>query len=105
MTGLDELRDALLSVLPNVSHGHGHKLEPPYIIWMEEGLRDHFADNVVTIQVAHGTVGLYYKGEAPDLIARVHRALLSVGTGVMKDNHYAEDLDLNEALWDFEVIL
>lgn len=105
MTGLDELRDALLGVLPNVAHGHGYKMDPPYLIWMEEGIRDHMADNEIQDQIAFGTVGLYYPPEDENLVSCVHSALMSVGFGELTDNHYADELGLNEALWRFEVVL
>lgn len=104
MTGLDKLREALLDVLPNVSHGHGYKLDPPYLIWQENGFKDLCGNNVILFQIAKGQVGLYYNGEDPNLVSKVHRALRSVGACSMTDNHYVQELGLNEALWNFEVI-
>ena len=107
MNSLDDLKNALLRVLPGkVSRGHGHKLEPPYIIWDCEHVNELFADDVPVVQIMCGQVGLYYKGENDDLISRIHQALYELDTCSCElvSNHYVEDLELNECLWDFEVV-
>lgn len=61
---LTELRDALLTVGPNVYHYDATKDDENYIVWAEDGeAGSGHADNHKTTQVLTGTIDYYTKIE------------------------------------------
>ena len=88
--GLKKLRDALLSITPNVYHS---KLrEPPYIVWAEEGQAGaSYGDGKMSRQVLTGTIDYYTKDEYDAGVWLIQNALNTVDIGWRLNSIQLED--------------
>lgn len=72
----ERLKNALLSVLPNVGHYSAFDKGEQYIVWMEDGAGDTLeADNVCVEQVLTGTVHYFTKLERDENTQAIQMAL------------------------------
>lgn len=105
MTCLDELRDALLKVSPEVYHFHAHKPKPPYIVWAEDGAGDAvFANGRLQNQAIAGTVDLFTDDpEDTVLFQGVQAALDEVCAWRLNSIQYEDGTGLTHYEWAWEV--
>lgn len=105
MTCLDELRDALLAVTPEVYHFHAHKPASKYIVWAEDGAGDTvFANGGMQNQAITGTVDLFTDDpEDTTLFAGVQGALDGVCAWRLNSVQHEGETGLTHYEWAWEV--
>jgi hypothetical protein len=104
MTCLDELKNALLELTPEVYHFHAHKPQAPYIVWGEDGPGDAiFANGRLVAQALGGTVDLF-TGDPEDtaLFEGIQGALDRVCCWRLSSIQYEEDTGLTHYEWRWE---
>ena len=76
---LVDLRDALITIGPPVSHYEAHKQTDNYIVWAEDGEgQSGHADNHKTIQVVSGTIDYFTKIEFDPVVGLIQNKLNSI---------------------------
>lgn len=105
MKSLNELKNALLSVMPAVYHFHAHKPPRRYIVWAEDGAGDTvFANGRLQNQAITGTVDLYTDDpEDTALFEGVQSALDQVCAWQLNSVQYEDDTGLTHYEWAWEV--
>lgn len=105
MICLNRIRNALLSVTPEVYHFHAHKPKAPYIVWAEDGQGDTvFANGRMQNQAIAGTVDLFTdKPEDMALFDQVQEALDGVCAWRLNSVQYEDDTGLTHYEWAWEI--
>jgi hypothetical protein len=76
---LVELRDLLLTIMPNVYHYTADKQKGNYIVWAEDTQSGAgYADNHMTTQVLQGTIDYFTKTEFDPVSDQIQEKLNSV---------------------------
>lgn len=73
---LANLRDALLTITPNVYHYTAQKTTGNYIVWAEDGQGNaSHAENIMTTQTIQGTIDYFTKTEFDPVFDQIQEAL------------------------------
>lgn len=103
---LQDLRDALLTITPNVFHYHAHKQLDSYIVYAEDtqGNTGH-GDNKMTTQTLQGTIDYFTKIEFDSVFNEIQEKLnsLNIAWG-LNSIQYEEDTGYIHYEWVFELI-
>lgn len=102
----DRVRDAMLSVMPEVYHYHADSKGNQYIVWAEHGSSSSpAADNVVQEQVVHGTIDYFTREEYDQKINEINEALKQFEiANRLKSVQYEPDTDYTHYEWSWELI-
>lgn len=102
---LKKLRDALLTVLPDVYHFNALKTKPPYIVWAEDGQsRAMHSDGRMNLQVVTGTIDYFTKTEYDKNFHNIQAALNGLGIGWRLNSIQQED-ELIHYEWVFDIAM
>lgn len=105
MKCLDMIRDALLTVTPNVYHYEAFKKTDRYIVWAEDGAHGDYADNSMVTQVITGTVDLFTKMENDPYFDAVQDALNSIDIAWgLNSIQYEDSTGYTHYEWSWEVV-
>ena len=101
---LKRLADGLASLGCPVHHYHRSRLEPPCIVWAEEGDNAQHADNGVAEQSTRGTLDYFTHEEFDPMVDTIQGKLqeLEIAWGI-NSVQYEEDTDLIHYEWVWEV--
>lgn len=102
---LNDLKNALLSVTPNVRHFDGTGMTAPYVVWAEDGVADTiWADGKLQEQVVTGTIDYFTKTEYDPLIVSIKEALDGIGLSYRLNSiQYETDTKLIHYEWVWEI--
>lgn len=102
---MDALKDALARVTLDCYHFYAlPNVEPPYIIWKEDGRTDLVANGEHTEKAWTGVVDLYTKTENDPLVGKVEDALTSVcAAWSLISVDYESDTERLHYSWDWEL--
>lgn len=101
MDKIKRVRDALLSVMPNVGHYTAQKKKAPYIVWAEDGEGDAvWADGKQQEQTITGTIDYFTETEFDPTDDRIQAALSEAGVSFRINLiQYEEDTKLIHTEW------
>ena len=102
---LDIIKNALLSVSPNVYHyTAGETPNPPFVVWTEDSQNIFHSNNGHGETADQGTVDLYTRHENDPLRQAIPAALAAIGCSWYKNStQYEQDTGLIHDEWVFEV--
>ncbi len=91
MSRLNAVKNAHLSVMPNVGHYKAHKKRPPYVVWAEDGAGAQRSDNMTGEQSFTGTSHLYTNTENDSLVEQTQTAFNAAGISWYLESIQHED--------------
>lgn len=101
---LKRLADGLSTLGCPVHHYHRSRLEPPCIVWAEEGAYAQHADNCVAEQSPRGTLDYFAHDEFDPMVDSIQDKLQELGIAWgLNSVQYEEDTDLIHYEWVWEV--
>lgn len=101
---LQPLQEALAALGSAYHYVAQPNAAPPYLVWMEDGSNDLFADNVHAEKICQGTIDLYTNQENDPLMESVPEALEGIGAAYYLNSvQYEEDTGLIHYEWVWEV--
>lgn len=102
---MDALREALAAITLDCYHYFAFpNVEPPYIVWKEDGRADLVANGEHAEKVWTGVVDLYTKNENDPIVERIEIALTSVGAAwSLISVDYESETELIHYSWDWEL--
>jgi len=102
---LDDLKNALLEITPDVYHYWAQPKSDRYIIWAEDGQADAvWADNRMSQQALTGTIDLYTKEEYDPMFQQVQEKLNSLDLSWRLNSiQYEEDTGYIHYEWVWEM--
>lgn len=104
MQSLDTVKNALLSVMPNVGHYKAFKEEPPYCVWAEDGAIALRSDNRTGDQGFGGYAHLFTLTENDPLVRKIQAAFNNVGISwSLEAVQYEDDTGYIHYTWGWEV--
>ena len=102
---LQQIDAALTPLSSHVYHYWRPKMEPPFIVWQEDGEADSFnANNHKVEQTISGTVDYFTQVEFDPVCDSIQSALNNLGAGwSLNSVQYEEDTNLIHYEWTWEV--
>lgn len=103
---LVKLRDALLSITPNVHHYEAHKAKGNYIVWAEDGQGSAgYADNRMILQGIQGTIDYFTNDEFDPVFDQIQAALNALGMSWRLNSiQYEKDTGYIHYEWVWEMV-
>lgn len=104
--GLVDLRDALLTITPNVYRYTAQKTTGNYIVWAEDGQGSvGYAGNKMTIQTIQGTIDYFTKTEFDPVFNQIQETLNTLNIAwSLNSIQYEEETGYIHYEWLFEVV-
>jgi len=102
----DEIKNALLSVLPNpTSHYYAKNKTALYIVWAEDAApKSQSSDNKIKMITVQGTIDFFTKTEYDPIADQIQEALNNAGIGwKLNSIQHEEDTELIHYEWVWEV--
>ena len=104
---LKRIGDSLAVVVPNSYHYFRPQLQPPYLVWAEDGEADSFdADNHKKEQVVSGFIDYYTKEEYDPTMDTIQETLNTFDFPFgwrLASTDYEDETNLIHYSWDFSV--
>lgn len=104
---LSDIKNALLTVIPDVFHYYAKNKPDKYIVWSEDGQSDELvADDHVEEQEIQGTIDYFTKTEYDPNFGKIQQALNDIEiTWRLNSIQYEEETGFIHYEWIFEVVL
>lgn len=105
LSRIHKVRDALLTVSPNVGHYRALHKTDCYLVWAEDGEGDSlYTDNGKGIQVIQGTIDYFTKTESDPAVEQIQEALKQAGIPYeMSSVQYEDETGYKHWEWVWEV--
>lgn len=107
MSWMDDLKNLLLTVTPNVHHNEATGETGSYIVWAEDSARDGlYADNILIEQVIQGTIDYFTHQEYDPVLHEIQEKLDSAEWLCWYLNSIQKERDTGYTHyeWVFEVV-
>lgn len=103
---LQGLGDALSAAIPNTYHYWRPKMDPPFLVWREDGENGLSADSRKAEQAVTGTADYFTRTEYDPAIDTVQAALDAHGASwSLVSVDFEEETNLIHYSWDWEVLV
>lgn len=103
---IDELREVLEQIAPTTyrQFGPGEEPELPYIVFYEDESKDVFADNVNIMTIRQMSVEIYADPRDFSMEEKIEKMLTENRMTYKRYAQYLEDQEMDETLYEFEMI-
>ena len=104
---LSDIKNALLTVVPDVFHYYARNKPDKYIVWAEDGQSDELlGDDCMVEQEIQGTIDYFTKTEYDPNFAKIQQALNGIDIAWRLNSiQYEEETGYIHYEWVFEVVL
>lgn len=103
---LKQIKEALLTVTPNVFHYEAYAIDDKYVVWAEQGESDSFyADNGKRERTIQGSIDYYTKDDDDSIPDGIEAALMTAGIIFSLNSvQYEDETKFIHYEWLFEVM-